>query len=43
MRKDSQYEQEKRLARAKRGIDVHASFTEPQLEAEKVALPEKVQ
>jgi integrase len=39
MRKLLEYEQEKRLARAKRVLDVHASFTE----AEKPALPESVQ
>jgi hypothetical protein len=39
MRKLSQYEQEKRIARAQRVLDVHASFTE----AEKPALPAPVQ
>ena len=52
MRKVSQYEQEKRLARAKQMIevqatreapDVHNTFTEANFEGEKVALPEKVQ
>jgi hypothetical protein len=35
MRKISQHEQEKRLARAKRPIDVHRVFTEADSEAEK--------
>jgi integrase len=39
MRKLLQYEQEKRLARAKKVLDVHASFTE----AEKPALPAPLQ
>ena len=43
MRKVSQYEQEKRLARAKQVIDVHNTFRETSFEAEKPALPEKVQ
>jgi integrase len=43
MRKLVEYEQEKRLARAKKVVDVHSSFTEPKNEAEKPALPEKVQ
>jgi len=43
MRKVSQYEQDKRLARAKQVIDVHNTFTEADLEAQKPALPEKVQ
>jgi len=43
MRKVSQYEQEKRLARAKQVIDVHNTFTEAGFEAQKAALPEKVQ
>ena len=43
MRKVSQYEQEKRLARAKQVIDVHNSFTEASFGAQKPALPEKVQ
>ena len=42
MRKVSQYEQDKRLARAKRLVDVHASFTRPDSEGEKPALPQKV-
>lgn len=42
-RKVSEYEREKRIARVQRLIDVHASFTEPQIEAEKQALPAKVQ
>jgi len=43
MRRVSQYEQEKRLARAKRVLDVRTSFTEAQIEAENPALPAKVQ
>ena len=43
MRKVSQYEQEKRLARAKQVLDVHNTFTEASFEAQKPALPEKVQ
>jgi len=43
MRKVSQYEQEKRLARAKRPIDVNGVFTEADSEAEKPALPARVQ
>jgi integrase len=39
MRKLLQYEQEKRLARAKKVLDVHASFTD----AEKPALPAPLQ
>ena len=42
MRKLSQYEQEKRFARAKRVLDVHTSFTEPVLEVEKAALLKRV-
>src|SRR5206468_1985957 len=42
MRKVSQYEQEKRLARAKRPIDVNGVFTEADSEAEKPALPARV-
>lgn len=43
MRKVSQYEQEKRLARARQVIDVHNTFTEADFEIQKPALPEKVQ
>jgi integrase len=43
MRKVSQYEQEKRLARAKQVLDVHNTFTEADFESQKPALPEKVQ
>ena len=43
MRRVSQYEQEKRLARAKRVLDVHTSFTEAQIDAENPGLPAKVQ
>jgi integrase len=43
MRKYSQYEQEKRLARAKQVINVHNTFTEADFEGQKPALPEKVQ
>ena len=42
MRKLSQYEQEKRFARANRVLDVHTSFTEPVLEVEKAALLKRV-
>jgi len=43
MRKLVEYEEEKRLARAKRVVGVHTSLTNPKIEAEKPALPAKVQ
>jgi hypothetical protein len=43
MKKLSQYEQEKRLARARQGIDVRASCAEPILRVGSPALPDKVE
>ena len=43
MRKVSQYEQEKRLARAKQVINVHTTFTKADFEGQKPTLAEKIQ
>jgi integrase len=43
MRKVSQYEREKRLARAKPVLYVHGSFTQPETQPKKIALRGKVQ
>ena len=43
MRKLSMCEQEKRLARSKRALDVHTSFTEPVAETKKPILPDSLQ
>ena len=43
MRKLSRYEQEKRLARTKRALGVHTSFTESVSETEKPVLPHSLQ
>jgi integrase len=43
MRKLVKFEQEKQFARAQKVLDVHSSLTEPQIDAQMPALPEKVQ
>lgn len=43
LRKVSQYEREKRFARAQKMLDVHTSFTDTDSVAEKPALPKRVQ